>query len=52
VAYQSIPSAILMYNHLFHDTDGVYRPLKFMPTSVDDEEKRRKKDSRRDKALA
>jgi U3 small nucleolar ribonucleoprotein protein LCP5 len=41
-----------MYNHLFHDTDGVYRPLKFMPTSVDDEEKRRKKDSRRDKALA
>ncbi|XP_066310492.1 uncharacterized protein [Miscanthus floridulus] len=34
------------------DTDGVYRPPKFMPTSVDDEEKHRKKDSRRDKALA
>ena len=37
---------------MFQDTDGVYRPPKFMPTSIDDEEKRRKKDSRRDKALA
>ncbi|KAL5652348.1 hypothetical protein ACJX0J_037806, partial [Zea mays] len=34
------------------DTDGVYRPPKFMPTSMDDEEKRHKKDSRRDKAIA
>ena len=28
---------------LFQDTDGVYCPPKFIPTSMDDEEKRHKK---------
>ncbi|KAF8664956.1 hypothetical protein HU200_054276 [Digitaria exilis] len=34
------------------DNDGIYRPPKFMPTAMDDEDKRRKQDSRRDKAIA
>ncbi|KAL6839996.1 hypothetical protein ACP4OV_029806 [Aristida adscensionis] len=34
------------------DNDGVYRPPKFMPTSMDDEDKRRKQDLRKDKAIA
>ncbi|KAL6613955.1 hypothetical protein ACP70R_036225 [Stipagrostis hirtigluma subsp. patula] len=34
------------------DNDGVYRPPKFMPTSMDDEDKRRKQASRKDKAIA
>ncbi|RLN05524.1 neuroguidin-A [Panicum miliaceum] len=34
------------------DNDGVYRPPKFMPAIMDDEDKRRKQDSRRDKAIA
>ncbi|KAJ1286757.1 hypothetical protein BS78_03G376200 [Paspalum vaginatum] len=34
------------------DNDGIYRPPKFMPTVMDDEDKRRKQDSRRDKAIA
>ncbi|CAO2167461.1 unnamed protein product [Urochloa humidicola] len=34
------------------DNDGIYRPPKFMPASIDDEDKRRKQDSRKDKAIA
>lgn len=34
------------------DNDGVYRPPKFMPSIMDDEDKRRKQDSRRNKAIA
>lgn len=34
------------------DNDGIYRPPKFMPASMDDEDKGRKQASRRDKALA
>ncbi|KAK3153345.1 hypothetical protein QOZ80_2BG0171040 [Eleusine coracana subsp. coracana] len=34
------------------DNDGIYRPPKFMPASMDDEDKRNKQASRRDRALA
>ncbi|KAF0916447.1 hypothetical protein E2562_007535 [Oryza meyeriana var. granulata] len=34
------------------DNDGLYRPPKIMPVTMDDEDKRHKKASRRDKALA
>jgi len=34
------------------NNDGVYRPPKFMPTIMDDEDKRLKQDSRREKAMA
>ncbi|KAK3157196.1 hypothetical protein QOZ80_2AG0117440 [Eleusine coracana subsp. coracana] len=34
------------------DNDGIYRPPKFMPASMDDEDKRHKQASRRDRALA
>lgn len=36
----------------FQDNDGIYRPPKFMPTVMDEEDKRRKQDSRKDKAIA
>ncbi|RCV28700.1 hypothetical protein SEVIR_5G429100v4 [Setaria viridis] len=34
------------------DNDGVYHPPKFMPAIMEEEDKRRKQDSRKDKAIA